>query len=325
VVLLDVKMPDMDGFETATLIRQREETRHIPIIFVTAYGQTDTHLARSYSLGGVDYIQTPIIPEILRAKVDVFVKLYKKSQKIAQQSAELHKRIIELTETNRELEAFSYSLSHDLRAPLRAINNFTSLVLEDCSANLGANGTDLLKRVISAATRMERLMQDLLALGRVSRRKIRFELIDVQNLLEAIIGERAEWQSTQAEISIDRSILPMVGDEASLTQCLTNLISNAVKFVAAGVVPRLRIYSQASGDGVRLWVEDNGIGIQNDAHKMIFETFQRIPQSTEYEGEGIGLAIVHAAVERMGGNVGLESEPGSGSRFWIELPRTVAH
>jgi PleD family two-component response regulator len=140
VILLDVMMPEMDGFETATLIRQQEQSWHTPIIFVTGYAPSDANLVRSYSLGAVDYIQTPIVPEILRAKVSVFVELFKKTERIEQQAAELRKRINELTEINQELEVFSYSLSHDLRAPLRAIHNFTSMVLNTCGERLGADG-----------------------------------------------------------------------------------------------------------------------------------------------------------------------------------------
>jgi signal transduction histidine kinase len=195
--------------------------------------------------------------------------------------------------------------------------------LDDCGEDIGGSATDLLKRVVGATERMEKLMQDLLALGRVSRREIKFTLVDVQSLIEAIIGQRPEFQSPQAEIRIERPVLPMRGDEASLTQCLTNLLDNAVKFVPPGIVPQVRIYSQPVGNQVRLWIEDKGIGIQSNAHKKIFETFQRLPQTSEYEGKRIGLAIVQKAVERTGGKIGLESEPGEGSRFWIELPNAM--
>jgi len=320
VILLDIRMPDMDGFETATLMRRRQASKDTPLIFVTAYGQSDFDLPRCYALGAVDYIQTPIVPEILRTKVGVFVELYKKTRQVEHQADELRQRLQELSNSNRELEAFSYSLSHDLRAPLRAIHNFTSIILEDHGERLGADANQLLERSLNAAKRMERLLHGLLALGRVSRREMRLSLIDVESLLREIISDRPEWQPPNAQIEIETSLLSMRGDEASLTQCLTNLLSNAVKFVAPGIVPKVRIYSQALGDQARLWIEDNGIGIPSEAHRKIFETFQRMPHAGDYEGEGIGLTIVHRAVERMGGRVGLESEPGKGSRFWIELP-----
>jgi two-component system sensor histidine kinase/response regulator len=257
VILLDVKMPGLNGFETAKLIRHRKEW-HAPIIFVTAYGQDDAELRQSYCLGAVDYIQMPVIPQILRAKVEVFVELQKKNEKIEKQASELRRSLAELTQTNRELETVCYSLSHDLRSPLRAINNFTSIVLEDCGRSLDESGRDLLKRVVAAANRMERLMQDLLSLSRVSRQEIQLALVDPEKLAKEIICEEPAFQLPNAQIEIETPLLPMKADEASLTQCLTNLLGNAVKFVAPGIVPQVRVYSRAVGANVRLWFEDNG-------------------------------------------------------------------
>jgi len=319
-ILLDVRMPGMDGFETANVIREKDDLMDTPIIFVTSYGQAESDLARCYALGAVDYIQRPIVPQILRTKVGVLVELFQKTQQLGRQADELRKRVQELSEMNRELQAFSYSLSHDLRAPLRAIHTFTSLVLEGHGEKLGPEASHFLKRSLSASGRMDRLVQSLLALNRVSRREMRLGLIDVENLIRGIISERPEWQPPFAKIQIEVPLTPMRGDEASFTQCLTNLIGNAVKFVPPGTVPAIRINSQADGDKARLLIEDNGIGIAGDAHGKIFEAFQRMPEAQDYEGEGIGLTIVRRAVERMSGQVGVESEPGKGSRFWVELP-----
>jgi len=319
-ILLDVRMPGMDGFETANVIREKDDLMDTPIIFVTSYGQAESDLARCYALGAVDYIQRPIVPQILRTKVGVLVELFQKTQQLGRQADELRKRVQVLSEMNRELQAFSYSLSHDLRAPLRAIHTFTSLVLEGHGEKLGPEASHFLKRSLSASSRMDRLVQSLLALNRVSRREMRLGLIDVENLIRGIISERPEWQPPFAKIQIEVPLTPMRGDEASFTQCLTNLIGNAVKFVPPGTVPAIRINSQADGDKARLLIEDNGIGIAGDAHGKIFEAFQRMPEAQDYEGEGIGLTIVRRAVERMSGQVGVESEPGKGSRFWIELP-----
>ncbi|HTL58976.1 MAG TPA: PAS domain S-box protein [Candidatus Limnocylindrales bacterium] len=233
--------------------------------------------------------------------------------------ATVQARTAELREANAELEAFCYSLSHDMRGPLRAIRSYTEMVIEDSGAQLSAIAKDYLQRVSSAAVRLDRLIQDVLAFSRVSRDPGKPERVEPERVVRTIISERPDMQPPAAEIRIDGP-LPMVrGNEASLTQCLTNLLSNAVKFVAPGVTPHVRIHSETKGDRVRLWVEDNGIGINKEAQGKIFELFYRLHRSGEYEGTGLGLAIVRKAAERMGGQVGVESEPGAGSRFWVEL------
>ncbi|HWX22450.1 MAG TPA: PAS domain S-box protein [Candidatus Binatia bacterium] len=265
---------------------------------------------------------------------------------------EVARRTAQLRETISELEAFSYSLSHDMRAPLRAISTLTNIVLEDHSAVLPAEASDLLNKVVAAASRMDRLMQDVLAFSRISRQHLEFNPVDVRKLLRELIAERPELQQPRAEITLADPLLPMLGHEASLTQCLTNLLSNAIKFVGPGIKPRIRIWTEQvqsskpevqthepstafdvphsqepsgpslatrhTSPAVRLWVEDNGIGISPEAQKKVFELFTRL--SSDYEGTGLGLAIIKKAAERMGGRAGVDSEPGKGSRFWLELP-----
>jgi signal transduction histidine kinase len=232
---------------------------------------------------------------------------------------QVRERTRALEKTVVELESFSYSLSHDLRAPLRAIESFSELVLKDYGEKIGAAGNDYLKRSIGAAQRMDQLILDLLDFTRVSLSPIRLEPVNVEKLIGRIIHERPEFQPPQAEIKIESPLLPATGNEASLSQCFANLLDNAVKFVAQGTVPRVRIHSERSPHGVRFWIEDNGIGIGSEEKKRLFQMFQRIHVNT-YPGTGIGLAIVRKAVERMGGETGVESEPGKGSRFWVELP-----
>ena len=229
-------------------------------------------------------------------------------------------RTAELRERNAELEAFSYSLSHDLRAPLRTISNFTEFTLEDCRDKLGNHATNL-ERVLSASRRMDRLVIDVLAFTRVSWQEIKVETVDVESLVRAIINERPDFQAPAAEIEIKSPLPPIKGHPASLTQCVTNLLGNAVKFVAKDVVPRIVIRSEITAEIVRLWFEDNGVGIDKAAQPVIFDMFRRAHNKPQYEGSGLGLAIVRKAIERMGGKVGVESEPGKGSRFWIELPK----
>ena len=229
-----------------------------------------------------------------------------------------------LKESNAELEAFSYSLAHDMGAPLRAIRNFTQLVVEDSRETLSPENADLLKKVLSATDRMRRLMHDVLAFSRVSREDLQFKVLEVESLILDIVLEWPELQPPQAQVKIMSPLLPVVGQEASLTQCLTNLLGNAVKFVAPGVTPKVRISSELCGGQVRLWVEDNGIGIAPELQQTVFEAFRRVHKSEDYAGTGLGLAIVRKAVERMGGAVGVESAVGQGSRFWLQLPRAPA-
>jgi PAS domain S-box-containing protein len=259
------------------------------------------------------------------------ISIRKKAEKKLQEAraqVERHAQELENTVADRtkqlqgtvaELESFCYSLSHDMRTPLRAIQSYSQLVLQDEGNKLGTDCAGYLRKVISAAERMDQLIQDVLAFAKLSRQEITLEPIDVDRLLREIVQERPELQPGKADIRIESPLRRMCGHSASLTQCVTNLLDNAVKFVAPGVRPHVRVYSEADNGKVRLCFEDNGIGIEKQAQRRLFEMFQRIHTGTEYEGTGIGLAIVRKSAERMGGKVGLESEVGRGSRFWVEL------
>lgn len=231
----------------------------------------------------------------------------------------VQERTADLQQRNAELEAFSYSLSHDLRAPIRAIVSFTQIALDEFGGQLGEAGTELLGRAISAAQRLDRLIMDVLAFSKTTRQRVARERLDLDQLVREILQERPEWNPPRAEVRVVSPLLAVRGDRASMTQCLTNLLDNAIKFVPAGVAARVRVYTQAIDARVRLVVEDNGIGIPLSAQARVFELFQRAHNG--YEGHGIGLAIVRRAAERMGGTVGLASEPSKGSKFWVELPR----
>lgn len=246
-------------------------------------------------------------------------------EQLANQALELEHlvtvRTAELRSSIAELEAFTYSLSHDLRAPLRAMQSFSQILMADCREKLGSSELELLEKIASASARLDRLITDVLAFSRSSHEEIQVERVDVERLIRDVIKERPEWSEAHAEVVIESPLHPMLGHEASFTQCLTNLVENAVKFVPQGRKPRVRIWSEQVEDGVRLWVEDNGIGIDSASQRRLFGMFQRLHAGQEYHGTGIGLAIVRKAIERMGGKVGVESEPGKGSRFWLQLRR----
>jgi len=245
-------------------------------------------------------------------------------EKLQAHAAELERavavRTAELRQTIAELESFSYSLSHDMRAPLRAMQSFTQLVLDENGAQIGVEGTGYLRKVVSAAKRMDRLIQDVLSLTRISRQQMQLEPIDLSALLREIIAERPEFQSPAAALELNEPLPRVVGHEASLTQCFTNILTNAVKFVAPGVKPMVRIWAERADQAVKICIQDNGIGIPQESQRRIFSIFERLHNEESYEGTGIGLTIVAKAVERMNGEVGLESAPGEGTRFWLKLP-----
>lgn len=229
-----------------------------------------------------------------------------------------------LRETNAELESFSYSASHDLRAPLRAMQGFAEALIEDCANELGEVGRDYATRIIAAAGRMDALIQDLLLYSRLSHAGLQLQPVDLAKVVTEAMGQlEAPLQAGNAAIQVQEPLEGVVGHHGTLVQVLCNLLSNAVKFVPSGVKPQVRVHLQANGEWGRLWVEDNGIGIASEYHTRIFRLFERLHGVDIYPGTGIGLAIVRKGAERMGGRVGVESSPGQGSRFWLELP--LAH
>ncbi len=489
VIILDVNMPGLNGFETAAMIRQRKSSEHTPIIFVSAISTSDMHMFKGYSLGAVDYIFTPVIPEVLRSKVGVFVELLKKTNEIKEQSERLrrveekehHRRLSEATErldletkrnrffnlsidlisiagfdgffkqlnpswartlgfsdpefkkrpfldfvhpedrphtqahietmrtksipvsfdnrnlckdgsyrwfswnaapfqaeeliylfgrdvterkaaeekirvlndvlekraaqlsdantaleneirvrnkaeealkeTNAELEAFSYSVSHDLRAPLRAMQAFAEALAQDYGHCLDDNGRDMTARIVMAASRMENLIQDLLIYSRISYGDLKPQTVDLTSVLEESCAHlEALIRDSKAKIAIEPPFFSVTGHFNTVVQIVSNLLSNALKFVAPGVQPSVRIRQETRENMGRLWVEDNGIGILPEYHARIFRVFERLHGTETYPGTGVGLAIARKGIDRMGGRIGLESTPNQGSKFWLELP-----
>lgn len=234
------------------------------------------------------------------------------------------RRTAELRLSNAQLETFVYSIAHDLRAPLRTMQGFAQLLVQDHSANLDQTGREYVKFIDAAAQTMDHLLADLLAFSHISQQKIELAPVTLETVVQsALAGCEAEIRDSGARIENIRPWPAVLAHAATLRQVLVNLIGNAVKFVA-GKTPQVRLRSEdRPGEMVRIWVEDNGIGIPAGFHEKIFQVFQRL-HTTEYPGTGIGLAIVQKGVERMRGRVGVESAAGGGSNFWVELTKAPA-
>jgi PAS domain S-box-containing protein len=228
----------------------------------------------------------------------------------------------ELRETIGELEAFSYSVSHDMRAPLRAMQSFASYLVEEYRDKLDGQGVNYLEQIMRAAVRLDRLIRDVLSYTRILHTKLPMAPVDLDRLVRDIVESFPNGQPIPPQIQIKGTLPNVVGNEALLAQCVSNLLSNSAKFVAHGTTPQVEISAEESEPSlVRIWVTDNGIGIAPENHSRIFRLFERIHPATEYEGTGIGLTIVRKAIERMGAQVGFESELGKGSRFWMQFKR----
>ncbi len=209
----------------------------------------------------------------------------------------------------------------DMRAPLRAMEGYTQLLRNVLADKLGPKELDYFGRIMASAERLDNLIQDVLQYSRVARAPLELKEIDLEKLVAQVISDYPSLQPPGADIQIQKPLLRVLGHEAFLTQCISNLLSNAVKFVAPGVKPKVSVYTKAVGTEIRLFVEDNGIGIAAENQRQIFGIFQRLHPNTTYPGTGIGLAIVQKAVQRMGGRVGVDSALGKGSSFWLQLKR----
>ena len=231
----------------------------------------------------------------------------------------VQQRTARLQETIGELEAFSYSISHDMRAPLRAMQGYAQALLDDYKDRLDSEAAQYLDRIARASNRLDSLIQDVLAYSRVAKDEITLHPVDLERLIEDILSTRPEFQPPKSRIIVEKPLHTVLGHEAYLTQCVTNLLGNAVKFVPPDVLPEVRVRSERLNGKVRLWFEDNGIGIDPAHHERIFQIFGQVYPEKKYGGTGIGLAIVRKAVQRMNGEAGLESGIDKGSRFWLSL------
>ncbi len=351
VILLDIMMPEMDGFETAALIRQRERSRDTPIIFLTALGASEEHMRRGYDLGAVDYITKPFVPEILRSKVSAFVELHRKTLLLAQQSKllesrnaelqgamerssqaeeeitalnrHLERQLTQLAEMNRELEAFSYTVSHDLRAPLSRIGGFSRALLDFHADQLDPTGRLYLERIDHSAARMCELVEDLLNFSRLARSDLSEEEVDLSALAAAIDAELRSREPDRQVQFLNPPGLSAWGDPALLRAALLNLLENAWKYTRKHATACIEFGIIQTSGGSVYFVRDDGAGFEMADAERLFRPFERLHKDSEFAGTGIGLATVERVIRRHGGRVWAEGEIERGATFYFALPREV--
>jgi signal transduction histidine kinase len=358
-ILLDVQMPDMNGFEVAEIIKSRERSRTIPIIFLSAINKEDAYVFKGYSMGAVDYVFKPFNPDVLRSKVSVFVDLYLKQReiqrqadqlrdgqkrelelehrtsmleaearsaaKLSQMNEELHRRQLALEQAMGARNRFYASMSHELRTPINAVIGYSTLMLDNIYGPLNAKQKEGLQRSLRAARHLLELVNDVLDLSKIEAGKIELSLQPV--MFPALIDDLfvtvrplADEYGSSLTLEMETEPFNIVSDPRRVRQILLNLLSNAIKF---GEGKPIQVVCKRNEDkGVELEVVDQGVGIAKDDIARIFEEFVQVSESKQ-PGTGLGLPISRRLAQLLDGSLTVHSMPGEGSAFRLTLPASL--
>lgn len=356
LIILDVQMPGMDGFEVGETLAGSNRTKEIPIIFLSAISKEKKYITKGYESGGVDYITKPVDPDLFILKVKTFLKLYQQQNelrdtrdllfkeieirkdaqenlagKILQRTSELQQKNYELELSNHELQQFAWVVAHDLKEPIRKIGIFTKLIGERC-LNEESNGSFYVQRTILAADRMNTLINDLLDYSRLSA-PTSFEICDLNEIVSEVTTDLEYLiEEKDGTIQIHGTLPKVQGVPSQLRQVFQNLIGNALKFTEKDKKPKIDITADfvdsatmedTSLHGMynRIIVTDNGIGFDEQYKEKIFTIFQRLHHKDFYAGTGIGLSIAKKIIEKHKGVITGKSKEGAGASFIILLPR----
>ena len=358
-ILLDVQMPGMNGFEVAEIIKSRERSRTIPIIFLSAINKEDAYVFKGYSMGAVDYVFKPFNPDVLRSKVAVFVDLYLKQReiqrqadqlregqkrelelehrtsmleaearsaaKLSQMNEELHRRQLALEQAMGARNRFYASMSHELRTPINAVIGYSTLMLDNIYGPLNAKQKEGLQRSLRAARHLLELVNDVLDLSKIEAGKIELSLQPVMfpALIEDLfvtVRPLADEYGSSLTLEMESEPFNIVSDPRRVRQILLNLLSNAIKF---GEGKPIQVVCKRNEDkGVQLEVVDQGVGIANDDIARIFEEFVQVSESKQ-PGTGLGLPISRRLAQLLDGSLTVHSMPGEGSAFRLTLPASL--
>ena len=333
LIILDVQMPGMDGFEVAQVLKSHKRTRDIPVIFASAEKKERQSIMKGFEEGAVDYLAKPLDPDLIRAKVAVLLKiqlqkkelidknasLEKAEKEISRLNADLQMNMVRLESMNKDLEAFSYSVSHDLRTPLRTLLGFSAILEEDHKDQLNEEAIRILRTIRQSANRMNDLINDLLEFAKLGKKEVVKSRIDGESIIRNTIEEITHAAPYKASFKLT-TLHPMHADYNLLKQVWLNLISNALKYSSKKENPVIEIGSEKSDHEVIYYVKDNGAGFDMNYSDRLFGVFQRLHKTNDFEGTGVGLALAHRIISRHGGRIWAEAKVGEGATFYFSLP-----
>jgi signal transduction histidine kinase len=323
LALLDIQMPEMDGYELAGILREEEKTSRLPFIFISAVYTDNLNVFKGYEQGAFSFITKPFQPEILLNKVKFFVNIYLQDLELHRLNKDLIRKNEELKIINDELASFSYSISHDLRAPLRALNSYSNILEKDYEAVLDKEGRELLSSIKNNAVRMGILVDDLLAFAKLGNKELTKMAINFRVMVESVLKEIADLTPHKAKIKVE-ALPPAFGDQALLRQVWMNLISNAIKYSEKKENPEIEIGYSESEDGIIYFIKDNGAGFNMKYADKLFGVFQRLHDLSEFHGTGIGLAMVKRIISKHHGKVWATAKVNEGATFYFSLPVNTA-
>lgn len=320
LALLDIQMPDMDGYELAEILREEESTAELPFIFISGIYTDHINVFKGYERGAFSFITKPFQPEILINKVKLFIKIHQHEAVLKKLNLDLEKKNTELNFLNKELESFTYSVSHDLRAPLRAINSYSKIIQEEHKDDLNDEVKRMLGIISSNAEMMGVLIDNLLSLSKLGKREINKENISMSLLLSAVMEDLRHSGHGKNVFWNIKEVPDCKGDRHLLKQVLVNLLSNAVKYSSKKEAPVIEVGAEKQDKWITYYVKDNGAGFDPKYADRLFGVFQRLHKASDFEGTGVGLAIVHRIITRHGGTVWAKSALNEGATFYFQLP-----
>jgi signal transduction histidine kinase len=322
LILLDVMMPGMDGFEVCSILKSQEITKDIPVIFMTALVDTIDKI-KGFQLGATDYLTKPVQHEEVLARITAHLKVRKLQQQLEEKNQQLQAQTVELEKRQLESEAFARTVAHDLKNPLAGIIGLSNLLLSDCTTDTlpTADSIENLQFIAQAADKMLNIIDALLLLANASKQKhIQTKALDMSHIMVQVINHRLAYmfKEFQGTIKLPKTWLVAKGYAPWVEEIWANYISNALKY--GGQPPHIELDATIQTDGmIRFWVRDNGPGLSPESQAQLFTPFTRLHQDRA-EGHGLGLSIVQQVVERLGGEAGVESTLGDGSVFYFTLP-----